>query len=244
MLSLNIKQSELDRLAKGFAVTPSRMNVIGFYLSQQVTDRFRTAGASGGVSWPPRKIDEWGANTGRAILTGSTGNLLNSFNGFGKDNRAVVESVLSYAHVHQLGCVGKGGILPDIVPKRAKVLFIPITSKAENSTLLTGPDAAYFRSTHGSGSGRVDARPIRAGVRTVGYRAGKNLGATVYTGLVKGRLKDGHLQKWNAKLGMYVDGVPDFIFLRKVSISARPMLPDGNAEKQAQRELITETFRP
>ena len=36
------------------------------------------------------------------------------------------QKTLQYARVHELGTVGKGGSLPDIVPRRAKFLKVPI----------------------------------------------------------------------------------------------------------------------
>ena len=162
--------------AKSF--TPPRLAAIGLFLEQQVKRRFATQGLSGGVSWPQKKIQD-----GRAILTGRTGFLLNSFfviqqRGVNSPNRHRVQvgSVARYARVHQLGTRGKGGKLPTIVPKRAKALWIPLNDKAARF----GPGGP---------------------------------------GLKKGK---------------------DFIFLKKVDIPPRPMLPDSEQEIAGQHEFISD----
>jgi phage gpG-like protein len=106
--------------------TPERLAALGLYLVQQVKDRFRSQGASGGRPWLPKRRQD-----GRAVLTGRIGRLLNSFAHaiVGKSSVAVFSDT-PYAKVHQLGTVGKGGTLPTIYPRRARALWIPLTDAA------------------------------------------------------------------------------------------------------------------
>lgn len=117
--------------------TPERLEAIGVFLVQQVKKRFATRGLSGGVSWPKKA-----RNDGRAILTGRTGALLNSFFSVIVGRNAVaVASSTPYAKVHQLGTIGKGGKLPTIRPRRAKALWIPMNDRAARF----GPGAPGLR---------------------------------------------------------------------------------------------------
>jgi len=117
---------EISRLA-----TPEMRTSLGVFMEQQVKRRFSSQGVSGGKRWQPKRI-----NDGRAILTGRTGALLNSFFSVSLfrpstgTSEIAVGSAVSYAHVHQLGTIGKGGVLPSIFPKRAKALWIPLNDKA------------------------------------------------------------------------------------------------------------------
>jgi phage gpG-like protein len=117
---------EISRL-----ISPELRQATGTFLEQQVKKRFATQGLSGGMRWLPKRIKD-----GRAILTGRTGALLNSFfavSMFRKStstNEIAIGSSLPYAKVHQLGTVGKGGILPSIFPRKAKALWIPLNDRA------------------------------------------------------------------------------------------------------------------
>lgn len=243
MWTLRPKRGEIPRIVKQYRVTQAKTTVLGIFLHQQVLDRFSTAGVSGGDPWPsPKWTTSIGSPDGRAILTGATGDLLHSFNGYGVGSKAIVDSVSPYAHVHQYGTTGKGGTLPTIRPKAAKALFIPLTDKAINSERLTGPAAALLK-VGLRGGVRWAQSPIRAHGRSVGYKPGKSLGMTVYEPLIRGRIKDGKLQGWDPILG-WTDKKPDFIFLKKVDIPPRRMLPKGEPEKLAQKRLIVSLFGP
>lgn len=227
-----IPLSEVAVLLRRYAASAPVLEAMAVFMTQQVKDRFRTGGASGGTAWVNKKARAWGHNDGRAILTGKRAELLESFQGYGTDEQAVTYSDDPKSLVHQVGTVGAGGKLPTIRPKRAKALFIPLTDRAIESTRLDGPRAAWVRAKGGDDSG--SQLPIRAAVSYRGYKAGKTLGTMVFTPLVKGRLKNGKLQRWDARIGEYVDGVPDFIFLSKSDIPPRPMLPVGEQERAAQ----------
>lgn len=243
MFILRLKSGEENRIGKQYRNSQAKMNTLGLFMLEQVKLRFETAGVSGGEPWAPKWLKKIGADDGRAILTGPTGDLLNSFSGYGLDgHRAIVDSVSPYARIHQLGTVGKGGVLPTIRPKTAKALFIPLTDKAFYSERLTGSQAALLR-TGQFGGVRYSGSPVRAYGSAVGYKPGKSLGMTVYTPLVKGRLKDGKLQRLDPILG-WVDGIPDFIFLSKSDVPPRRMLPTSNQERVNQKRLIVSLFGP
>ena len=139
---LTIRKGEIDRLVNSFRATTPRMRRLGFYLHQQTKRRFLTAGASGGQRWAQKWLKGIGADDGRAILTGPTGFLLNSFTSEGRENEAELYSFAPYARTHQLGTQGKGGTLPDIRPRTAKALFIPISDRAMRSQRVEGGNAA------------------------------------------------------------------------------------------------------
>lgn len=226
----HIPAGEIRRLIQRYRATPGVLEAVAFFMVQQTRDRFRTGGASGGTAWVPKKARSWGFDDGRALLTGKTARLLDSYQGYGTDARAVLFSDDPKSKLHQLGTVGAGGVLPTIRPRKAKALFIPLTDRAQDSDRLTGPPAAWVRSKGGDRSG--SEAPLRAAVRQT------RSGGLVYSPLVKGRLKDGRLQKWDQRRGEYVDGVPDFIFLSKADIPPRPMLPTGADERTAQVQFF------
>lgn len=243
MFVLRLKRGEENRLAKAYKWTPAKVQIIATYCLQQTKERFATGGVSGGMPWPQKFLRSVGYDDGRAILTGATGELLNSFIGYGEDNRAIMASNSPYALIHQLGTVGKGGVLPTIVPKRAKALFIPITDKAINSMRISGPRAALLR-TGQNGGVRLSESPLRVHVSSIGYKPGKSLGMEMYSPLIKGRIKNGALERLDPAIGKYLPGIPDFIFLSKSDIPPRPMLPDGATEQENQRRLIASMFGP
>lgn len=137
----------------GQQVTSGMRTTVGVFMEQQVKARFQTQGLSGGVRWARKRIDD-----GRAILTGRTAALLNSFFHVSlfkpstKTSEITVGSAVKYAKVHQLGTRGKGGILPTIVPKRAKALWIPLNDRAArlgsrsgNPSLVVGKDFIFAK---------------------------------------------------------------------------------------------------
>lgn len=206
------------------------MEATAFYMVQLTHDRFLTQGQSGGVAWLGKRAKSWGHDDGRAILTGPSGELLGSFQGYGQDGQAVCFSDAPHSYIQQVGTVGKGGAAPTIVPKRAKALFIPITDRAVHSERLSGSQAATFRASHGGGHGSENSIAVRVGVKHVGYKPGNSLGRMQFVPLVPGRLKDGKLQVRDNG-GAWVDGTPDFIFLKRVDIAPRPMLPSSDQER-------------
>ncbi len=208
------------------------MKVGALKLDAMTKDRFASQGASGGAAWAPKKMKSWGFDDGRAILTGPTGLLQKAWGQNWKYGEATNGCFVQHSLVQQVGTVGKGGQLPTIKPKTAKALFIPITDKAVNSARLVGEEADFHRRMTGQlGWGQpANTGPMRFGVKVSGGFKGKPF-AVEYGALVKGRLKDGRLQRWDAKLGTYVDGVPDFIFLSKIDIPPRPMLPTAANER-------------
>jgi len=210
------------------------MEALGFYLKQQVMDRHETQGESGGEPWQSKKIKEWGYDDGRAILTGKSAEMLNRWFSYaeveGNIGTAVVANSAPYSYVQELGTVGKGGVLPDIVPVNAKALFIPITDKgisyAKNVLNVA-------RISRGIGGVKFSLpNEIPSGPKAKGILSGSDL--------IKGRLKDGKLQKLTD--AGWVDGTPDFIFLSKSSIPPRKQLPTSPQERLAQQKfLISET---
>jgi hypothetical protein len=149
-----IPDKEIRKVIDRCRPTEPVMEATAFYMVQLTHDRFLTQGQSGGVPWIGKRVKSWGHDDGRAILTGPSGELLGSFQGYGTDaGRAVCFSDAPHSHVQQVGTVGKGGALPTIVPKRAKALFIPITDRAIQSERLSGSQAASFRSANGGGHG-------------------------------------------------------------------------------------------
>lgn len=225
---------EIRRLMKAWQPTIKKMEHLGFFAEQQVMDRFQTQGASGGKPWAPKKMKSWGYDDGRSILTGSTANLKNSFYHYAPDaNTAIVGNDRPYSHIQQVGTIKAGGILPTIVPKKAKALWIPITDRAKQSTTVSGTQAALMVSMG-------EVRRMEAGHRA-GVRFPKKGMGMILFGLIPGRLKYGRLQKKDAA-GNYVDGIPDFIFLSRVNISPRPMLPDGENERSEQAKELASLF--
>lgn len=56
-------------------------------------------------------------------------------------------STSRYAGVHELGTVGAGGSLPDIVPKRARALTIPLAAAMTASGVAREPSARHWPDT-------------------------------------------------------------------------------------------------
>jgi hypothetical protein len=133
--------------------------------------------------------------------------------------RAVVANSLFYTFVNEVGTKGKGGELPTIRPVKAKALFIPITERAHREHKANEDAAVQITS---SGFKKAKAIP---------HYLSRILG---FSPLIKGRLLNGKLQKWDAINEKYVDGIPDFIFLQKVDIPPRPQLPTSDNELEAQ----------
>lgn len=254
MLTYRLADGELDRITSDFNPTQQDMENLAFFLLQQVEDRFRTQGGSGGKPWPARSPITMAGNKGRAMMTGRSARLRESFVQFvqGGDGSWVVgvESTVPYAHVHQVGTEKYGGPIPTIKPKTAKALFIPITDRAASSDRLEGKPAAALRRVHG---GRTSLGPLRAANRgrkstSKKTRRGVDVNAlnasgvalhAAFTALKRGRISTGgELEVWDERLRKYKRGIPDFIFLSQVDVPPRPMLPNGEDEQQAQMDFL------
>jgi len=217
-MRFRIPDSEVVNLIARWMPTQDHMTALAVFAHQQVKDRHETQGASGGTPWPQKVMKSLGYDDGRAILTGPSAKMLLSWFSYGEVNgsigRAVTANDQSYSFVHELGTEGKGGKLPTIRPKTAKALFIPITDRA----------IAWYKAKSGSS---VRLRRTATGWKTETAPATfgpekKAPGVLSFGGLIKGRIKNGRLQKWDADQQGYVDGVPDFIFLQKSDIAPRP----------------------
>jgi len=218
------------KIAADITLTQSHKRTLAMLLHTQVKQRFITLGTSGGTRWPDKFSTRMGVHTAKTQpLTGATGNLLKSFHAQPTFNGAEIESALPYAATHQTGAT--------IRPVKAKALFIPISDVAQTSQRLTGNIKFFQRGRRGATIEKVVAGFTYAKPRT--NQAGET---QAYQQLKKGRLKDGRLQVWDARRAEYKDGTPDFIFLKKVTILPRPMLPDSPGEQDAQVEALDEIF--
>lgn len=100
--------------------TSYKMLRIADEVNAQIHERFATAGASGGVNWPQGVFPA-------LAKTPPLAGMEKSFVPHGEDGVATVTCEGRWAAVHQQGCISKGGVLPDIVPVKAKVLYLPLT---------------------------------------------------------------------------------------------------------------------
>lgn len=206
----HLSVEEIHRLVSRFVPTVQKMEAIAFFCGQQVKTRFETRGTSGGAPWrAPKWTTTVGFDDGRSILTGPTGDLLSRFHSYGTETEAITGNDAKYARVQQLGTKGKGGVLPDIVPKRAKALFIPLTDRARTSTPVTA-----------------------RGMKRLATRGPKDKSGR-YNDLIQGHFVNGKIEPKNA----------DFVLLKKISIPARPMLPDSVNERADQTEFVIDTLK-
>jgi phage gpG-like protein len=208
------KESE-QKLAAACAVMPGLLAEIGVLLQSQVLDRFAKQG-SPEQQWPEKKLKQWGYNDGRSILTGTTASLRRSFEiALEPDNnRVAIGSSLGYAWVQQHG-------KKNIQAVHAKAMFIPITDRAINSS-KPAADPRAFRMYK-------KARRVKGQI------------VESYHPLVPGKLINNklHIKDDN---GDYIEGVPDFIFLSKVTVPPRPMLPDTKVEQTEIKNHIAEHY--
>jgi hypothetical protein len=217
--------TETFRVAVPRLPSAQGMRRLGLFALQQVKQRFATHGASGGTPWRQKRVKEWGADDGHAVLTGDSATLLNGWGYRIEGNRIILENAAPHAHVQQVGTAKYGGPIPTIRPIHAKALFIPITRRARLSARVHG------------WSGGGGAAIMRIATR------GKKLKTGEFAPLKKGRLHEGRLQVQDRD-GEWVDGTPDFIFLKKVDIPPRPMLPNSPAEQAEQRRMVTDVLIP
>ena len=109
----------------------------------------------------------------------------------------------AYAHVHEYGTKSKGGLLPDIVPKRAKFLAVPLWSTAAgfgSNKAVTGAGVSRFSSP----------RDYPGSLRFVSIRGGGAGGG--------GALYDDDDFSNNEP----IPGQATYLMLRKVGIKPRP----------------------
>jgi len=139
------------------------------------------------------------------------------------DDGLIVGAADVAAGVRQLGTVGKGGELPDIVPVKKKALTIPISPAASlasargDDARKAFPGAFVLKSQHG-------ASPMSVGVlvRYVGGRTNKKTGV-----------------KENQKLEAL------YLLVKRVSIAPHRFLPfdrDGNIKPDSVWDGIVETI--
>lgn len=238
MIGISLSQSEQRALIDSWQPVNRKGEALAFFMLQQVMERFRTQGASGGTPWQPKKFAD-----GRSVLTGRSARMKDSFQTYATATTCSVFSDLFYTKIHQFG--------KTIRAKNAKALFIPLTDRAAASQREAGPKAARIRWVYGMP--RIGEGPLRVAdrgkkltlnVALTRKLVAANLPLQMFAPLIKGRFHNGKLQKWDAKKLEWVDGQPDFIFLKKVVIPARPMLPDGPAEQAAQLDFIADLYHP
>lgn len=156
MIKLRIPNSSVRSLVKAFKPTQKKLEGLGVFIISQIRRRHASHGMSGGKYWKRKKRDD-----GRAVLTGRTGKLLDSWFTYStltdSGGRVVVANPVPFCHVHELGTKGKGGKLPTIVPRKAKALFIPLSSRAQTSVL---------------GAASISGRNIRVATRGRKTKAG------------------------------------------------------------------------
>jgi phage gpG-like protein len=212
------------RSAIQLRTTPAGMLRLGREIVAQIKRRFVNHGPPDGPPWQTKWVKAIGADDGRAVLTGQSGRLANSWEVEVAGNKVTVYTAIPYAHVHQLGTTKYGGPIPTIRPKTARALFIPLTDRAITSMRYGG-----------HGGVPVVRLPTR----------GKKLKSGEFAPLKKGRLtKEGKLEYWDAKEEVWKAGKPDFIFLRKVDIRPRPMLPTSQQEQRHQINTALGLFKP
>lgn len=243
MATWTLDRDQIDKVVGAFPPSDEDMRAFGFFLVQQIDDRFESAGGSGGVQWKPKAINSWGVNDGRAILTGPSARLRESFQSRVDNGKVIVWSDDPKSAIHQQGTQKYGGPIPTIRPKKAKALFIPLNDHAARSIRMTGPKAAIIKAGGKMGAMPEPTDPMASPVVRARRRQTQG-GFETYEPLVKGQLKDGKLMRWDSTQGKYVDGIPDFIFLSKSDIPPRPMLPTGAAERMAQLDFISDITGP
>lgn len=125
-----IPVEEVRRIVAKYLPDDSKTAALGTFVHQQTKERFATQGASGGESWAPKRVKDWGHDDSRAVLTGASATLLDQFFSYSDRRSATLANTAPYSHVHQKGTVGKGGELPTIVPRFKKMLYVPLTDRA------------------------------------------------------------------------------------------------------------------
>jgi len=228
----------IEELREFLAPNQEKMEALSLFVRNQVLLRFRTQGASGGAPWAEKRLKQLGYDDGRSILTGPGAGLKESFQNSATGNSATVWSDHPAARVHQLGTAKYGGPIPTIKPVKAKALFIAISDRARSAETHTGPAAARYRAA----IGKIEPAQASMSAIKIPTRGRKvSRGGTMYFApLVRGRIKDGRLEKWDEKRQEFIPGVPDFVFLMKVDIVPRPMLPDSEKEQQDQMEFFAD----
>lgn len=113
------KSSLVAFLKRRLEPSAPKMAQIADFAQGQVRERFQTGGVSGGRAWPPGVMP-----TGkRPPLAG----LETSYHRRAEYGVAVVASSDFRAYVNDVGTIGKGGLLPDLVPRKARAMYIPLT---------------------------------------------------------------------------------------------------------------------
>jgi hypothetical protein len=207
-----IKGKGLADALKKLLPNYKKMEEITSFAYEQVHERFKTMGLSGGKQWDKN----WLGNDANYQK------LWEFFDYYAKNNTTgIVYCWHRHVDVQEYGTKKYGGPFPEITPTRAKALFIPITDLAKRYAFAAKKRSARMQ-RNSAGTWVMVKRLINM------------------TDLRKGRFGVNGLEVWDEALGEYVEGIPDFIFLSKVNIPPRPMLPTSLNEKQALGDKILE----
>lgn len=133
-MTLNVDTVKLRRLQAAIDQVPER-------LFGELRETLRNEGAR----WEGEM-----QNRTRRVLKRRTGSLARSIRQdvAGSDLRSLelrAATTSPYAKVHEYGTTGKGGVLPSIVPKRAKFLTVPIGDNLTPAGVPRYPSAAALR---------------------------------------------------------------------------------------------------
>jgi phage gpG-like protein len=120
MITATLPKAQIQKIATRLRANAEKMRKIGDAAREQIMQRFRSGGASGDKPWPQGKFP---ALAKKPPLAG----MEESFVTTAEEKVAKVESSGRFAAFHQQGCVTAGGVLPDIVPVRARALYVPIS---------------------------------------------------------------------------------------------------------------------
>lgn len=220
---MKLQQQSAEALREQWKPVSKRNELLGFFLLQQIESRFVSAGSIGGVAWPKKKFDD-----GRAILTGRSALLRKSFVSVATERGVNILNDRIYFDTQQNGAT--------IAATKAKALYVPLTDRGASSQRLSGPPAGAARQAYGM---RASQSPYRVATRGPKLKADK----LFFRPLVQGRFKDGKLQSLGPN-GWQDGGKPDFLFLKRVVVPQRKMLPDSPQEKAAARTFIAEVWNP
>lgn len=200
-----VKGKSLSSTLKKLLPNIKKLEAITSFAYTQVHDRFKSLGQSGGIKWD----ENWLGNNNNYQK------LWEFFDYYAKNNTTgIVYCWHPHADVQEYGTKGKGGLFQTIRPKKAKALFIPISDLAKKYAFAAAHRSARMQRNL-AGSWVMVKRLIKM------------------TDLKKGRFGENGLEVWNETTEEYEPGIPDFIFLAKSDIKARPMLPTSLNEKEA-----------
>lgn len=138
MVTATLPKSEIQqKIVNRVKANAEKMRKISDFMMEQVQERYRSAGSSGGTPWPATA-------TPRGHKP-PLQNLEKTWSARNDENTATVASDSWIALVQHLGTQGKGGDLPTIVPKHAAKLFVPLTDKGLDHYLAFKQRAPVIR---------------------------------------------------------------------------------------------------